>query len=106
MDHLGRYDEGGKALQESYDLRLKNLGPDSWLVASAKGVLGEHYTLTHDYPRAERLLLDAEAALSAKLGAQNPRTLTNVKRLVALYTAMHESAKAAAFQARIPSPKS
>ena len=102
LDRLGRHDEAQHALEESLALRRRYVGPDSWLVASSRGVLGEHFTLTRDFPRAERLLLDVDASLSRELGPSNPRTLTNVRRIVALYGAMGRPDRADLFRARIP----
>lgn len=85
LDQLGKFEEGRKALEESLALRRKYAGENSWLVASSQSALGEHYTTAGDYPRAERLLLHADSALRAILGAENPRVKTNRARLNALY---------------------
>ena len=100
MDHLGRFADGERAFEESLALRRKTLGDAHWLVGSSLGVLGDHYTQTHEYAKAEKLLLDADRRLSAAVGADNVRTLTNVKRLVTLYQAMGLPEKAAQYQAR------
>lgn len=99
LDKLGRTDEGGRALQESYDLRRKYMGPESWLVANSEGILGEHETLVRRYDVAERMLLHSNGVLKTTLGMSNPRTQTNVKRLVSLYEAWNKPSQATAFRA-------
>ncbi|MBL0940869.1 MAG: serine/threonine protein kinase [Gemmatimonadaceae bacterium] len=85
LTQLGRHAEGRAALEESLALRRKYAGENSWLVASSQSVLGEHYAMTGDYPRAEALLLHADSALKAILGAENPRVKMNQARLAVLY---------------------
>jgi tetratricopeptide (TPR) repeat protein len=102
LDKLGETDEGGRALQESLDLRRKYLGADSWLVANSQGVLGEHYTLTKNFPRAEQLLLSADKTLSRTLGSDSPRVATNIKRIIALYDAWGKQSDAGRWKLKLP----
>ncbi len=106
LDREGRTAEGARALSESVELRRKYLGSDHWLTASGLSVLGDHFLTMHDYPRAERLLLEAEAILQRNLPAGHPRAVANEKHLVALYEATDRPALAAKYRARIPAPKS
>ncbi|MHB8077983.1 MAG: protein kinase domain-containing protein [Candidatus Krumholzibacteriia bacterium] len=106
LDRLGRHDEAGRDLEESLALRRRYLGDDSWLVGSAAGVLGEHCTLIRDFPRAERLLLEADAILTGSLGPGHARTVQNLNRLVALYDAWPRPERAAQLRARLAQPPS
>jgi len=84
LDQLGDHAGAVTALRESLELRKRHLAVDSWLIASSEGVLGEHYTIIADYARAEALLVGADRKLTAAQGADSPRTLANVRRLVDL----------------------
>ncbi len=105
LDKVGDTNGGERALEESLQLRKKYQPAGSWLVASSEGVLGDHFTLTKDYPRAERLLLHADEVMSGVLGRDNPRTQINLKRIVVLYDAWGQPAKAAAARAKLTPPK-
>lgn len=101
LDQLGDHAAAEAALRESLELRRRTV-PDSWLVANSEGVLGEHYTIVGDYPRAEALLLGADRKLSDALGTDSPRTLINVERVVALYERWNRPAEAARYRERLP----
>ncbi len=105
QDNLGRHDDAGRSLAESLDLRRRYLGDDAWPVASSEGLLGEHFTLVRDFPRAEKLILDADAILTRRLGPDHARTVQNVRRMVALYEAWPRPELAAQARARIPAAK-
>lgn len=105
LDGLGRHDEAGRALGESLELRQRYLGDDSWLVGSSKGVLGEHCTLIRDFPRAESLLLEADAILGESLGPGHARTAQNLRRLLALYEAWPRPERAEQVRALISTSK-
>jgi eukaryotic-like serine/threonine-protein kinase len=105
LDKLGDREGAGRALQESLALRQKYLPPESWLIANSKGLLGEHYALMKDYRRGEQLLLAADSTLGKTFGPDNQRTQGNLRRLVDLYEAWGQPAKAAIYKARLnPSP--
>ena len=57
-----------------------------------------------DYPRAETLLLDANEINLHSLGADNPRTIANTRRIVTLYQAWKRPDKVREFQAKLPTP--
>ncbi len=102
LDKLGDTKAGEQALLESLTLRRKYAGPESWLVASSESVLGEHYALLKDYPKAAQTLLRAQELFVRTLGESNTRTQVNTRRLVALYTAWGKPAKAAEYAAKLP----
>jgi serine/threonine protein kinase/tetratricopeptide (TPR) repeat protein len=102
LDKLGDTAGGQKALEESLALRQKYLPAGSWPLASSESVLGEHFVLTKDYPRAERLLTHADDVLMKTFGAQSQRTVNNRRRLLALYEASGHPDKAAAVRAQLP----
>ena len=102
LDHLGRTDEGGRALEESMMLRRRYFGPGHWLAASSESLLGDHYRLTKEYARGERLMLEADATFAKALGPTHPTTLVNLRRLLALYEAWGRPEQAARVRARLP----
>jgi serine/threonine protein kinase/Flp pilus assembly protein TadD len=102
LDQLGRRDSAEQALRESLALRQKYLEPGSWMIASSEGVLGEHYTAAKDFARAEQHIVHAEREFVQALGERNPRTVTNTRRLVALYTAWGKRDKATEWTAKLP----
>jgi serine/threonine-protein kinase len=104
LDHQGDTTGARAALEESLALRRRFVGPDSWPAGNSEGVLGEHYTLLKQYPKAEELLLHANAVLTRALGANNPRVAMNVRRLVTLYDAWDQPLKAAEYRSRLPAP--
>ncbi|MGE0441822.1 MAG: tetratricopeptide repeat protein [Gemmatimonadales bacterium] len=101
LDRLGDQAGAEAALLESLDLRRRFVPEGSWLVASSESVLGEHYATAGQYQRAERLLKKADEGLSATQGADAPRTLVNVRRLVALYDAWDRPDLAARYRERL-----
>jgi serine/threonine-protein kinase len=101
LDRLGEHDSAGRVLAESFQLRSRYVGRDSWLTASSESVLGDHEIQMHDYPKAERYLLEADATLSKALGPDHPRTITNLRRIVALYEAWPKPERATRYQARL-----
>ncbi len=105
LDHQGDTTGARSALEESLALRRKYVGADSWLAGNSEGVLGEHYQSIRQFSKAEELLLHANAVLTKAVGPTNPRTLTNVRRLVTLYTAWDKPARAAEWSAKLPAAK-
>jgi tetratricopeptide (TPR) repeat protein len=104
LDKLGSHSAAESALEESLALRRKYVGDDSWLVGSSESVLGEHFTLVRNFPRAERILLSAQSRLARTIGADNPRTLTNAAKLASLYEAWGRPKDAAAWRAKAGAP--
>jgi serine/threonine-protein kinase len=100
-DQLGDTAGGRSAIEESLALRKKYLPAGSWLIASSEGVLGDHYTLTKDFTRAQSLLLRADSVLAAQMGDQSLRTQTGLRRLIALYSAWRKPDRAAVYQRRL-----
>ena len=86
-------------------LRRRYVGANSWLAGNSEGIPGEHFTALKQYARAEELLLHANDVLLKAVGPTNPRTVTNIRRLVALYTAWDKPAKAAEWSAKLPAPQ-
>lgn len=105
LDKLGDSAGAEQALTGSLALRQKYLGSSSWLVASSEGILGEHYVAMREYAKAEELLVHAQQTFVTTLGEQHARTLTNIRRLIALYTAWGKPAKAAEWSAKLPAGK-
>jgi serine/threonine-protein kinase len=101
LDQRGDHAGAVSALEESLALRRRALPSGSWLIASSEGVLGEHFTLVHDYRAAEPLLLGADSTLQRVFGNQSPRTQANVKRVVALYVAWNKPDAATTWRARL-----
>ena len=104
LDHQGDTTGARAALEESLALRRKYVGANTWLAGNSEGILGEHFAALTQYARAEALLLHANDVLLRAVGPSNPRTLANVRRLVALYTAWGRPAKVAEYGAKLPPP--
>jgi serine/threonine protein kinase len=105
-DKLGDTASGRRALEESLALRRKNLPADSWLIGSGEGFLADHYVFVKQYTKAETLSLDAYAIMTKGLGPAHPKTQTAIQRLVGLYTAWGQPAKAAEFRSKLAAPAS
>jgi tetratricopeptide (TPR) repeat protein len=103
-DKLGDTASGRRELEESLALRRKFLPADSWLIASSEGFLADHDMLVKQYSKAETLSLDAYAVMTKSLGPQHPKTQATVQRLIALYEAWGQPAKAAAFRSKLTTP--
>lgn len=108
LDKLGDYTGGERALKESLDLRAKYNPPGSWLVASSEGVLGEHYALVKQFPKAEAMLLHSHSVFVSTFGPTHARTMMSAKRLMTLYDLWGRPEKAAPYRALVevnkPSP--
>jgi serine/threonine protein kinase len=78
----------------------KALPAGSWDIADAESELGGCLLAQHRYAAAEPLLAGSFPTLRAKLGANDPAAVTRAEqRLVQLYTALHNPAAAARYQA-------
>lgn len=99
LDKLGDFASGEKALKKSLDLRAKYNPPGSWLVASSEGVLGEHYALVKQFPRAEAMLFHSHSVFVSTFGPAHARTVMSIKRLITLYESWGHPAKAATYRA-------
>lgn len=86
-------------LRQGLDIRLDKLGAEHWQTGEAKSMLGRCLTALNRYDEAEPLLLDGYQTLEQALGAQDRSTLTALRRLVALYEASDQSAKASRYRA-------
>lgn len=90
-------------LHTSLALREAVYPADHWLLASSRSVLAEVLVRRGHFAEAERLLLPAERALTEARGDGSLPVRDARRRLVMLYTAWSEPAKAAAWQARLDS---
>ncbi len=78
----------------------KALPPGAWDTADAASELGGCLLAEHRYAAAAPLLAGSIATLRAKLGANDPAEVTRaLRRLVRLYTALHNPAAARRYQA-------
>ncbi|MBL8983746.1 MAG: tetratricopeptide repeat protein, partial [Gemmatimonadetes bacterium] len=85
LDALGRFAEGGAALERSLAIRRKYMPPDHWAIASSESVIGYHQMLTGRYPEAERILTRAYRDLSESRGPDASVTQRVAFRLSELY---------------------
>lgn len=85
LDALGRFAEGGAALDRSLAIRRKYMPPDHWAIASSESVIGYHQMLTGRYPEAERILTRAYRDLSESRGTDASVTQRVAYRLSELY---------------------
>jgi tetratricopeptide (TPR) repeat protein len=105
LDQMGDFAGGEAALKESLEIRRKYNPAESWVIASSEGVLGEHYALVKQFPRAEELLLRSHAVFVKTFGPTHARTVISARRMVALYQAWGRADKVAPYQAVIDSAK-
>ena len=82
-------------------MRRKLLREGHPTIATSLSGLAVCLTRMGRYADAEELLLEAHQILDAALGEQHDHTQTNISRLVELYEAWDEPAKAAEFRARL-----
>lgn len=101
LDQLDDHAGARAALSESLELRQQHAPPGGWLIASSESVLGEHYMIAGELERAEALMLGADEVMSRLLGADSPRTLVNVERLVVLYDRWNRPVDADRYRARL-----
>jgi len=80
--------------REAVELLRRNLPADFWTLARARSVLGEVLTKLRRYPEAEPLLVDSYGALSHKLGEHARDTAMAQNRVVNLYDAWGNPARA------------
>ena len=95
--------EAEAMLRECLSLRQQSLPPGHWLIASAESILGECLMAERRYQEAEPLLLRGRASLEAARGSSgDPRVVQATRRLVALYEARGDAARAAEWRAKLP----
>ena len=104
LDHIGDHAGAESALRESLELRQRYLPKGSWIVGSGEGVLGEHFLALRDYANAERYLRHGDSLMVAAFGNANPRTQTNLKRIVRLYDEWNRPVAAAWARGRLAAP--
>jgi eukaryotic-like serine/threonine-protein kinase len=86
-------------LEEAVNTHLAGLPDEQWLVADAKGWLGESLLAQDLYDEAEPLLQSSHASFAATRGTADPRTRRTVERLVDLYEALDRPEQAARYRA-------
>ncbi len=91
--------------REAVDLLSRNLPADFWTLARARSVLGEVLAKLRRYPDAEPLLVDSYGALNNKLGEHARDTVLAQNRVVNLYDAWGNPARARFYRLR-PSARS
>jgi serine/threonine-protein kinase len=99
LDKTGKSPEGEKILREALRLRVASLPTEHFWVAVAKGALGECLTTQKRFAEAEPLLDESYAALDARLGRRDPRTVEALRRLASLYGAWGKPAQSAQYRA-------
>lgn len=92
-------------VREALRLRTASLPDGHWLLASTRSALGEVLTVGGRFAEAERLLLPAEAQLSAELSHKNEPVQDVWRRLIGLYRAWNRPAVAAQWEARVARAK-
>ena len=102
LDRRGDVVEGGKALEESLDIRRKVIQAGHWLIATSESIYGEHLTRIGRYREAEPLLLRSYETLQGKLGDKHDRTQDALRRLVHLYEKSHQPILAERYRAKLP----
>ena len=99
-DSLGEFAAGAQSLQRALALRRASLPAEHWAIASAEATVGAHYLLTHDYRRAEPLLLRGYEGVAQAHGAKAPMATAIAKRLVLLYEQTGRAREATTWRTR------
>ncbi|MHB1328949.1 MAG: protein kinase domain-containing protein [Gemmatimonadales bacterium] len=81
----GDRSEAGRVLLESLKLRRSYLPEGHWLVRMSESYYGEHLGLVGRYREGEPFVVGAYQALAEQFGAESPRTVDALARVVALY---------------------
>jgi serine/threonine-protein kinase len=105
LAHLDSVAVAERWVREALRLRTASLPDGHWLLASTRSALGEVLTAGGRFADAERLLLPAEAQLSAELSHKNEPVQDVWRRLIGLYRAWDRPATAAQWEARVARAK-
>ena len=93
LDSLRRTDDAEAALRRAWDIRLRTMPADSWMVAAAEATMGAHYLLVGRHADAERLLSRGYDGVVKEHGAAAPNSTIIARRLVLLYQKMGDAEK-------------
>ncbi len=102
LEKAGDHVAAGRDLLESLEVRRRALPAGHWLISVSESYYGEHLALVGKPGEAEPFLVGASEALVKSLGAQNPRTVDALRRVVALYDQTHRPDKAAPYREKLP----
>jgi tetratricopeptide (TPR) repeat protein len=83
-------------LRQALQIRRRAFSESDWRIATARSLLGEALTSLGRYDEAERLLLEAKAALKDGPGPAGREARSTAERLSALYKAWGRPEKTAA----------
>lgn len=95
----GEYSEAEIMQQQAIDIFQKSLDPNHWRIQRCRSHLGACLIKLKRYREAEEQLLAAYAGLKATRGEQSEFTRQTVSRLIELYEAWGQPAKAADYRA-------
>lgn len=98
----GHLDEAEPFLRRALRIRLDQLPPQHRLIAQSQMTLGECITGLGRFAEAELLLLDSREILLSSHAGDGHRIRAVTERLIALYDAMGQSAKADEYRAIAP----
>jgi len=90
--------EAGRALLESLELRRRHLPEGHWLIRVSESVYAEHLGLVGRFREGESLIVAAYQALLDQLGAESPRTVDALARVVTFYQRAGRPDRARSFQ--------
>ena len=98
----GAGEEAEELLRRGLAILGKALPAGNWRIADAQSRLGDCLAARHKAKEAEPLLVDGYEGLLRGRGAQNPRTVAALQRLVAFYEGLGNTTAAAGYRAKIP----
>jgi eukaryotic-like serine/threonine-protein kinase len=98
----GAGEEAEELLRRGLAIQEKALPAGNWRIADARSRLGACLAKRNQAKEAEPLLVDGYEGLLRGRGAQNPRTVAALQRLVAFYEGLGNVTAAAGYRARIP----
>lgn len=98
LHNMGHSQAAEPMLKEAVSIFEKALGQNHWLFANGKSLYGACLTKLGRYSEAEAQLLEAHTGLKSSMGEKHERTKTVIGRLIELYEAWGQPAKATQYR--------
>ena len=102
LQRKGDYAGAESLYREAIAVKRRTFPENHWEVATVKSLLGGCLIAAQRYRDAEPLLLESYPVIAAQFGAAHNRSLVALRRVVDLYQAWGQPAKAAEWRAKLP----
>jgi len=97
----GKAGEAEPLFREAFDIQRRTLAADDIRLATTSGLLGAALAALKRFPEAEALLIPASTKIENRFGTEHPRTQAMLRRVVSLYEAWNQPAKAEEYRRRV-----